>query len=94
MDPYQHDDFNLVSNVQEVSKVIEIDERIPKQLRDLMIANNVSEDDIEKAVASKGYFPLGMKVADYPQDFIEGVLVGAWDQVYQMIIELRKEIQF
>ena len=35
-----------------------------------------------------------MKVADYPQDFIEGVLVGAWDQVYQMIIELRKEIQF
>ena len=94
VDPYQHDDFNLVSNVQEVSKVIEIDERIPKQLRDLMIANNVSEDDIEKAVASKGYFPLGMKVADYPQDFIEGVLVGAWDQVYQMIIELRKEIQF
>lgn len=94
VDPYQHDDFNLVSNVQEVSKVIEIDDRIPKQLRDLMIANNVTEDDIEKAVASKGYFPLGMKVADYPQDFIEGVLVGAWNQVYQMIIELRKEIQF
>ena len=94
VDPYQHDDFNLVSNVQEVSKVNEIDERIPKQLRDLMITNNVTEDDIEKAVASKGYFPLGMKVADYPQDFIEGVLVGAWNQVYQMIIELRKEIQF
>lgn len=63
---------------------------IPKALADLMTANGITEEQIRKAVASKGYFPEDMPVKDYPPDFISGVLVGAWDQVRAMIIELDK----
>lgn len=63
---------------------------IPKALADLMTANGITEEQIRNAVASKGYFPEDMPVKDYPPDFISGVLVGAWDQVRAMIIELDK----
>ena len=59
----------------------EPDTRIPKALRDLMISNNVNEWDVQRVVEARGYFPGDMPVYDYPKDFIEGVLVGAWDQV-------------
>lgn len=58
---------------------------IPKALLDLMKANEVYEEDIRKVVAMRGYFPEDMPVKEYPKDFIDGVLIGAWDQVYQMI---------
>ena len=45
----------------------------------------VKEDMVRKAVAARGYFPEDMPIKDYPIDFINGVLIGAWDQVYQMI---------
>lgn len=70
---------------------VKVDERIPKALRDLMIHNQVDEWDIQNVVAARGYFPADMKVADYPQDFIAGVLVGAWDQVYGMIKEMKEK---
>lgn len=58
---------------------------IPQALADLMRVNNVSEYDIRKAVSSKGYFPLDTPITAYPPDFIEGCLIGAWNQVYQII---------
>lgn len=58
---------------------------IPQSLLDLMKANEVYEEDIRKVVAMRGYFPEDMPVKEYPKDFIDGVLIGAWDQVYQMI---------
>lgn len=60
---------------------------IPKALADLMAAGNISEKAIQAVVAQKGYFPEDMPVADYPEDFVNGVLVGAWEQVYAAIIE-------
>lgn len=70
---------------------IKIDERIPKALRDLMIANGVDEWDIQNVVAARGYFPADMVVADYPADFVSGVLVGAWPQVHAMIKEMKEK---
>lgn len=67
------------------------DSRIPKSLRDLMIANHVCEWDIQNAVIAKGHFPDGMEVWEYPQDYIDGVLVGAWDQVYAVIKEMKEK---
>lgn len=67
-----------------------IPDGIPKALADLMTANNVSESDIQLAVSLKGYFPEGTPIANYPPDFINGVLIGAWDQVYAMIKENKK----
>lgn len=78
-----------LSDFEEVSAV-NIPDNIPKPLQDLMRTNNVSEEDIRFAVASKGYFPERMPIANYPPDFINGVLVGAWEQVYAMIKENKK----
>lgn len=58
---------------------------IPDALRALMVANKVEEADIRKAVAQKGYFPEDMPIRDYPKDFVDGCLVGAWDAVYEMV---------
>lgn len=73
-----------------------VSDKIPKALRDLMIANNVNDWDIQGVVASRGYFPSDMPIENYPEDFINGVLVGAWDQVYKMIqdIKEKEEIPF
>lgn len=69
----------------------EPDTAIPKELRDLMIANQVDEWDIQNVVAARGYFPPDMPVRDYPPDFIAGVLVGAWGQVFAMIKEMKEK---
>lgn len=67
----------------------EPDGRIPKTLRDLMMANNVNEWDIQNVCEAKGYFPGDMPIWEYPKDFVEGCLVGAWPQVYGAIQEMK-----
>lgn len=67
---------------------------IPQALADLMRMNKVLPSEIEMAVADKGYFPAGMSLTDYPSDFINGVLIGAWDQVFKFIQEDRKKVPF
>lgn len=66
---------------------------LPPALRDLMRLNGVTERDIRFAVSQKGYFPEVMPVVSYPPDFIQGVLIGAWEQVYAMI-KKNKELPF
>lgn len=68
----------------------ELDPKIPKALTDLMAANNVTAHDIQQAVAHKGYFPADMPIADYPEDFVMGCLVGAFPQMLQVINQLKK----
>lgn len=67
-------------------------DKIPKALRDLMFANQVDEWDIQWAVSARGYFPENTPIENYPMDFIEGVLVAAWPQVYAMIDQHKKEL--
>lgn len=62
---------------------------VPQALWDLMQAHGVTEAEIVAAVAQKGYFPPNMRLANYPADFIQGVLIGAWDQVHLMIVNNR-----
>ena len=62
---------------------------ISKALWDLMQHSGVTEEEIVNAVAQKGYFPAQMRIRDYPADFVQGVLIGAWDQVHLMIINNR-----
>ena len=65
---------------------------IPKALADLMKENKVTEWDIQAVCAKRGYYPEDTPMSNYDVDFINGCLVGAWPQVYQMIIDLRKEL--
>lgn len=79
---------------QDDGLVPDIPDGIPQALADLMRANHVTATDIQTAVSAKGYFPLGMEITDYPKDFIDGCLIGAWDQVYQVILQERENIPF
>jgi len=65
-------------------------QNLPKDLLDLMVSNDVDEWEIQQVVGSRGYFPQDTPIENYPGDFIAGVLVGAWKQVYGMILEMRK----
>lgn len=56
-----------------------------KALRDLMKANGVLDYEVQAAFAARGYFPEQTPLENLPADFIQGVLVGAWAQVYNWI---------
>lgn len=62
---------------------------VPEKLAALMNANNVSAEELQNVVAKRGYFPADMAIKDYPSDFVEGCLVAAWPQVYQMVLDNR-----
>lgn len=62
---------------------------IPKALADLMLTNKVSEEEIRRVVSEKGYYPYDMPIAKYDKGFIEGVLIGAWAQVEEMVMSTR-----
>ena len=66
-------------------------QNLPKGLLDLMTSNDVDEWEIQQVVGSRGYFPQDTPIENYPEDFINGVLVGAWPQVYGMIQEMKKD---
>lgn len=67
------------------------DPAIPKALRDLMETNHVDEWDIQNVVAARGYYPADVKIRDYDKDFIDGCLIGAWQQVYGMIRDMKEK---
>ncbi len=63
---------------------------IPQALMDLMKKDNVLPDEIRSVVSQKGYYPYGTPIENYDPEFIKGVLVGAWPQVFDMIKQERK----
>lgn len=80
-------------NPPEVPQKQKLDERIPAALRDLMATNNVSEWDIQEVVAARGYYPSDTPIWNYDPDFISGVLVAAWKQVYGMVTDMWKKAE-
>ena len=77
-----------VPKVPEVEPTIEPNSdlaELPKSLKDLMSVNNVTIEEIQQAVSARGYYPKDTPITNYADDFINGVLVGAWDKVFEMI---------
>lgn len=66
-----------------------IPEGIPKALADLMTANDVTEEEIQLVVSQRGYFPADTKIVNYGNEFIEGCLIGAWNQMFDCIMQNR-----
>ena len=70
----------------------DVDPAIPKNLRDLMIADGVTEWDIQNLMSVWGYVDSQMPVRDYTKivndgvSIIDGFLVPQW-------ADIRKEIQ-
>ena len=73
------------------SETFRIPDHIPKKLQDLMYPNLVSEEEIMEAIYQRGYFPRNTPFQNLPQDFVDGVLIGAWPQVMTMIREMRSK---
>lgn len=63
---------------------------LPKPLADLMAANEVKPTEIQDVVSLKGYYPKDTPIKNYDPGFIDGVLIGAWDQVFGMVKEQRQ----
>lgn len=71
-----------------------IDPHIPKALRDLMLANQVTEKELQEAVVKRGYYPANTPITNYGADFIQGVLIAAWPQIVQFIEENVRDLPF
>ncbi len=64
---------------------------LPKALVDLMETNKVTAGEIQLAVGKRGYYTADTPITNYDPDFIKGVLIGAWGQLYNIILEIRSE---
>ena len=56
-----------------------------RKLNDLMTVYSVTEKEIQEAVASRGYYPIDTPIQNYDEGFINGCLVAAWSQIYEVI---------
>lgn len=72
-----------------VAPATNIPDGIPAVLADLMKVNGVTEAEIREVVAEKGHFPVDTPVSVYPEEYVNGVLVAAWEQVFEAIKENR-----
>ena len=70
----------------------EPDPRIPKALRDLMIADRIDEWEIQHVASARGYMTADTKVADYPDDFLNGWCIGFWPQLKAAIMDMRNKM--
>lgn len=59
-----------------------------------MEADRVSEDEIRKVVASKGYYPEDTPISVYSEDFVNGWIVPCWKQIVATIEADPKRLPF
>lgn len=90
---------NLQELKEEAPFTPDVDKRVPKALRDLMIKDHVSEWDIQNICEAKGYVPQGTPVYEYETvapGFINGALVGHWESVVKQITQMneKQEVPF
>lgn len=64
-------------------------DKVPQNLKDLMMADGVCEWDIQNVVGARGYYPADVPIQGYDPGFVQGVLVGAWAKVHAMIKEMK-----
>lgn len=70
-----------------------IDERIPKALRDLMIANTVSEEEIQAICEARMYVPTGTPMHKYTvvNPELNDRIVVYWEQIFKEVKEMREK---
>ena len=58
---------------------------IPQSLLQMMQADGVTEEEIRKTVAAKGYYPENTPIANYDPKFIDGWILTIWPQLVDYI---------
>ncbi|TLN04241.1 ATP-binding protein, partial [bacterium] len=81
--------FTPAPEATPMEEVFGVPNTVPKALRDLMLTNEVTVAEIQKVVSKKGHFPKDTPIENYPMDYVNGVLVGAWTQVFAAIVDDR-----
>lgn len=51
----------------------------------------ILETDIMQVVAQRGYFPVGTRLKDCPEDFIDGWVVPYWNNIVDAIIQNKQK---
>ncbi len=77
-------DGTLVSNNKQPAAAPQLPAYFAPLLQ-LMESNHVTVDEVRNVVAKKGHFTAETPFENYPQDYVEGVLIGAWPQVFEAI---------
>jgi GTPase SAR1 family protein len=62
-----------------------------KPLYDLAEFHHTPIEDVIMAVEYKGYYPRGTPIENYDPDFVTGVLISVWPQVFALIQELKTD---
>ena len=75
----------LPSTLDEIPEELPRKERLFIQLEELCKKDAVTEHQIQEAVSQKGYYDVKVPISEYDLDFIEGVLIGAWEQIKEFI---------
>ena len=78
--------------IQEPKQHSELPATMPPALQQLMKKDNVTMDELYTVVAARGYYPTGTPFDRFDPRFVEGVLIGAWNNgLLKAIQEYRTE---
>lgn len=93
MDALAREGFKPVSPV---SLYLSDPNKIPKNLRDLMEKDNISEGDIQSVVMARGFYPDSTLIQDMNPEFVQGWIVVYWDKIKEMAMQIRdkEEVPF
>lgn len=70
------------------SSTINIPDIIPAALKDLMLQNSVSVDELQLMAFTRGHFPQDTPIENFPQEYW-GAIVSHWDQSMEEILKNR-----
>lgn len=96
----EHDKFDEILDNDDVQAPVSdypklhSNNSIIQQLYDLMESEKVTVEEIQAVVADKGYYPRNTPIENYDNEFIQGVLIGAWPQVFSAIKENYRKMPF
>lgn len=96
----EHDKFDEILDNDDVQAPVSdypklhSNNSIIQQLYDLMEPEKVTVEEIQAVVADKGYYPRNTPIENYDNEFIQGVLIGAWPQVFSAIEENYRKMPF
>jgi len=64
-------------------------EKIPRNLRDLMEQDGITEWDLQGVVQTKGFYPENTLLQDMDPEFLQGWVVAYWPQVKELALKIR-----
>lgn len=69
---------------------------LPNELKDLMKASNVTEDELKAVAGVRGHFPVNTDfetIANTSPDYFTGALVANWEAVNEVVKDIRNNPQ-